>query len=284
MAENIIACIDDSQYAQAVCDGAAWAAHQLTAPLHLLHVLDYVHGSGERNLSGTLGFGAQETLLQELAALDEQRAKVAMEQGKLLLAAARERVSQGNIGDVQTRQRHGELTDTLVELESETRLLVVGKRGAESASAHGHIGSHIEKIIRAMHKPILIVQQAFDAPTDIMVAYDGSATMRKGIEMIAASALLKGCHCHLVMVGADLETNRESLQWAASALQKAGLSVSDAIIAGEPEVALVEYQQSHEIGLLVMGAYGHSRIRHFIVGSTTTAMICRCKTSMLVLR
>lgn len=284
MSANVIACIDDSNYAQAVCDGATWAANQLQAPLHLLHVLDHIHGQGERNLSGTLGFGAQEALMEELAALDEKRAKLAMEQGKLMLQAAHERVSQTSRVDVQTRQRHGELTDTLVELEAETRLLVVGKRGADSASAHGHIGSHIEKIIRAMHKPILIVQPEFTTPQTLMIAYDGSATIRKGIEMIAASPLLKGCHCQLVMVGADLEANRESLNWAQEVLTGNGLQVEIHIIAGDPETALVEYQQENKIDLLVLGAYGHSRIRHFIVGSTTTAMICRCKTSMLILR
>ncbi|MDO3388273.1 universal stress protein [Gilvimarinus sp. SDUM040013] len=284
MAANVIACIDDSQYAESVCDGAAWAAQQLAAPLHLLHVLDYVHGTGERNLSGTLGFGAQEALLEELASLDEKRAKVAMEQGKLLLAAAQDRVAPAGLEDVQTRQRHGEFTDALVELENETRLLVVGKRGAESASAHGHIGSHIEKIIRAIHKPILIVQPEFTSPKALMIAYDGSATIRKGIEMIAASPLLQGCHCHLVMVGADLEANRESMLWAEKLLQGAQLSVESHIISGDPENALVEYQSKNNIELLVLGAYGHSRIRHFIVGSTTTAMICRCRTSMLVLR
>jgi nucleotide-binding universal stress UspA family protein len=34
----------------------------------------------------------------------------------------------------------------------------------------------------------------------------------------------------------------------------------------------------------VMGAYGHSRIRQFILGSTTTAMLSKARCSMLVLR
>ncbi|WP_372628034.1 universal stress protein, partial [Arsukibacterium sp.] len=45
-----------------------------------------------------------------------------------------------------------------------------------------------------------------------------------------------------------------------------------------------QYQQEHHIDLMVMGAYGHSRIRQFIVGSTTTAMISKAKCSLLILR
>ena len=49
-------------------------------------------------------------------------------------------------------------------------------------------------------------------------------------------------------------------------------------------MVLHQYQQEHVIDLLVMGAYGHSRIRQFIVGSTTSAMICNAKCALLILR
>lgn len=38
------------------------------------------------------------------------------------------------------------------------------------------------------------------------------------------------------------------------------------------------------VDLLVMGAYGHSRIRNLIVGSTTTAMLRSCQIPVLLLR
>ena len=36
--------------------------------------------------------------------------------------------------------------------------------------------------------------------------------------------------------------------------------------------------------MLVMGAYGHSRIRNLIIGSTTTQMICSCKVPVVLMR
>ncbi|MFS1164040.1 universal stress protein, partial [Aeromonas salmonicida] len=38
------------------------------------------------------------------------------------------------------------------------------------------------------------------------------------------------------------------------------------------------------IHLIVMGAYGHSRIRQFIVGSTTTGIVKTTQASVLLLR
>lgn len=252
--------------------------------LSLIHILDDDPANKEPNLSGSIGFGAQETLLEELASLDERRAKIAMEQGRLLLQAARERVTQKGITDPETRQRHGDLIDALKELESETRMLVVGKRGADTASAHGHIGSHLESIIRTLRQPILIAQQSFEPPRNIMLAYDGSTTTRKGVEMVAASPLFQGIPCHLVMVGADTEASREQLNWAQSTLTDAGFEAPGTIVPGDPEKVLASYQNQHQIDLLIMGAYGHSRIRHLILGSTTTAMIRKTSISLMVLR
>lgn len=282
--QKVIACIDDSRYAEAVCDYAVWSAQRMATPLSLLHVLDEPRVEDHHNLSGSIGLGTQEALLSELAELDEKRAKIAMEQGKHRLQAAKERVVAAGIEQVETRQRHGELIDSLKELEDETRILVVGKRGADTASAHGHIGSHLESIIRSLHKPILIAQQSFTPPQKIMIAFDGSPTSHKAVAMIAASPLFRDLPCHLVMVGLESAAAREQLILAQQTLLNAGFDTLTAMLPGEPETALAEYQQQEQIDLLVMGAYGHSRIRHWIIGSTTTAMICKTKISLMVLR
>ena len=53
---------------------------------------------------------------------------------------------------------------------------------------------------------------------------------------------------------------------------------------GEPELALQNYMKVYEVDLLVMGAYGHSRIRQLIVGSTTTTLLRTSLVPVLVLR
>ncbi|WP_111640350.1 universal stress protein [Marinimicrobium alkaliphilum] len=285
MHNKVIACIDDSQYAESVCDYAAWSAQRMSAPLSLLHVLDQPHGGDDkRNLSGAIGLGSQEALLQELAELDERRAKLSLEHGKHMLKAARARAEGQGAEGVETRQRHGDLVSTIANMEPETRMLVVGKRGADNTSAHGHIGSHLEGIIRTMHKPILVAQQSFAPPEKIMIAFDGSATMKKGVDRVAASPLFKGIPCHLVMVGPDVEASREPLKAAQKVLEDAGFEVSATIVPGDPETALPQYQEENDIDLLILGAYGHSRIRHFFVGSTTTSVLSKTRTSMMILR
>jgi nucleotide-binding universal stress UspA family protein len=49
-------------------------------------------------------------------------------------------------------------------------------------------------------------------------------------------------------------------------------------------VFLPRLLRSGVAGLLVMGAYGHSRIRHLIIGSTTTTLLRTSPVPVLILR
>lgn len=139
---DVLACIDGSPASQAVCDYAAWASRRLDAALTLLHVLDPQRYPQQRDFSGSIGLGSREHLLDELALLDQQRHRLAMEQGRLMLEAARDRVHADGVARVQLRQRHGDLLDNLLELQDDTRLLVIGRQGARLTGfqwSDGHI-------------------------------------------------------------------------------------------------------------------------------------------------
>ncbi len=60
---------------------------------------------------------------------------------------------------------------------------------------------------------------------------------------------------------------------AVAALEAAGLTATARTIKGEPDEAVQQIVATEGFDPLVMGAYGHSRIRSLIIGSTTTAMV-----------
>ena len=278
---KVIACIDGTDVSTAVCDYSAWASLRMEAPLEFLHVLEKSEYPTQSNLSGNIGLGSREALLEELAELDAKRGKLALEQGKLMLEAAERLAISDGVGIPTSRQRHGSLVETLAEMEEEIRLLVLGKHD-EHLSVH--VGSRLENVVRTMHRPILITTAEFRMPQRVMLAFDGSATTRKGVEMVATSPLFRGLPCHLLMVGADNERNREQLAWAKSTLESAGFEAPAGIIEGEVERTLCDYRAAHDIDLLVMGAYGHSVIRRFLIGSTTTSVIRNASVPVLLLR
>ena len=157
-------------------------------------------------------------------------------------------------------------------------------RGETAHQASGHLGANLEQVVREMHRPILMVPKAFQRPEKVLIAFDGSQTARKGVEMLARSPLFAGATCHVLIVGAETAEHRSELAWALNTLREAGHHAEGAIRAGEVDDALQAYEQESGIDLLVMGAYGHSRIRHLLVGSTTTAMLRSSRIPVLILR
>lgn len=281
---TVLACVDGSKSSHAVCDYAAWASLRLDAPLTFLHVLDRSQYPTETDLSGHIGLGSREHLLTELAELDEKRGKLMREQGRLMLEAAVARAKADGVAEPAVRQRHGDLVQTLAEIEPDIRLLVIGREGEEGDSVGGHVGTHLESVIRTMHRPTLVTAGDFRQPSTVMVAFDNGPSTRKGIDMIAASPLFHGLQIHLLMVGADTKDAWASINAAKQTLENTGHQVQASIRAGDVEDVLLGYEEEHDIDLIVMGAYGHSRIRQFFVGSTTTKILTRTQRPLLLLR
>lgn len=280
---RIIACIDGSIYSHSVADHAAWAAKRLSASVELLQVLGRREASSS-DLSGNIAADAQATLLAELAALDAERAKLIQKRGRLALDDAKARIEAAGTTDVSSTLRHGDLLDTLAEKEATADLIVIGKRGEAADFAKGHLGSNFERVVRASHKPILVAARAFKPITKAFIAFDGGASALKAIDQLSRSPLLAGVMLHLVTVGDDRPEMRRKLEAAAAQLKAGGHQAELRFIAGQPDKVIATEVEAGSFDLLIMGAYGHSRIRSLMIGSTTTELIRSCKVPVLLYR
>lgn len=281
---RVLAAIDTSVHAPQVAELAGWAAARLGAALEFVHAIDRNAATASPDLSGSLSFGAQESLLAELAALDEKRSKLAQAHGRTLLEQLRASVLARHAVNASLTQRHGALVDVLLELEPQVRLFVIGARGEHAGAAPEHLGSNLERVVRAVHRPVLVSSGALARVERFLIAYDGSDTTRKCVEMVALSPLLRGLECHLLMVGREDAQRRADLTWAQDRLIQAGFAPHARMREGVPDSSIASYMQEHAIDVLVMGAYGHSRIRSMILGSTTTQLLRSSRGAVLLLR
>src|SRR5690606_38118322 len=191
-------------YTESVCDYETWAAKRLNAPLEFLHVL-VRQDDAKLDASGSIGLGAQESLLQELSDLDERRSIIAREHGQQLLEDAKQRAMAAGLRQISARQRHGEFVEALVEIETDARLYVLGQHDHEAKPKRFLLDHNLESAVRTLHRPILVANSKFVEPKRFMIAFDGSATGRKTVEMVADSPLLLGLECHVVTVGNGVE-------------------------------------------------------------------------------
>ncbi len=281
---RILACIDSSPYAASVCALAGWTAARLSLPVEVLHVVQRNDAvAARRDLSGAIGLGVKRELLEELTRIDEAEGRLAIERGRILLAAAEQQLRAAGVTDVRQIHRHGGIVETIIEREEDADLVVMGKRGASGAFAADHLGSKVERVVRSSVKPVLIASREFQPPELAVIAFDGSPAAGRAVNYVAQSPLFLDMDIHLVSAGRDDVTHRERLDRAAVHFygnKKPTIHVAD----GSPEDVIASYMAQHPQGLLVMGAYGHSPLRTLIVGSTTTAMVRTVATPILLLR
>ncbi|MGB0958870.1 MAG: universal stress protein [Halocynthiibacter sp.] len=280
---KIIALLDGSIYSESVCHHAAWAAKRVDAEVELLHLIKR-ETADRKDYSGSIKLGARTRLMDELSTLDEQRAKLSQSHGRAILEDG-EAIVKGDADiSVTARLRYGDVVETVSEMADAGSLIMIGKRGEDADFNEGHLGSNLERMVRAAKTPVFVANREFKEIKTVMIAFDGGESSLKAVNYVAENALFDGLNVLVVTIGDDATAHKANVDGAKSILEKAGRSVETRVIAGEPEVVLGKLSEDGDADILVMGAYGHSRIRTLIIGSTTTAMIRSCHIPVVLMK
>jgi nucleotide-binding universal stress UspA family protein len=278
----VMACLDGSPISDAVVDYAAWIAKNVQSPLQFLHTLE--HGLLLQNTSraGNLMPNMQDALMQALSEEERQESQRLIAEGKALLAKAQARIANQPIPDVIGQQRHGLLEEAVLDLQDEIRVLVLGLRGLDH-STQG-IGSQLENTIRALHKPIFIVNGAFKEPRSMLLAYNDTEGADKALAMICKSPLYKNMFVHVVNVSQNKLNGELLLQSASSQLMAAGIDHLAVALEGDPQTELLAYQEQNDLDMVAMGAFSHGKLRSLFFGSFTMKMLEANTKPILLLR
>ena len=272
--KKILACVDQSPYADYVADYSAWAANKFALPLELLHIIDrHQETATSDDHSGAIGFDAQENLLNRLTEEEGERSRAIREQGRIFLNELKKRCEQRDGLSVDVRQRYGQLLDTLDEQQGDVALYVLGRRGQSADQTQRDLGRHVESISRKIRRPILTVANAFSEPKSLLVAYDGKRMTRNCITLLAANPTLTDLLVHVVMSGKQSSEADKHLEWASSTLVKSGFEVETAYLPGDPEQQITQAIADREIDMLVMGAYSRSPLKSLFLGSKTNDLL-----------
>lgn len=285
MTDTILALVDGSIYSESVCHHTAWIAGRLNATVEVMHVLGRREGAAStQDLSGSLRLGARSALLAELAAADEQRARLAKEKGRAILEDATKILEADGAGPVMAQLRTGDILEAVQKIEPDLRAIVIGKRGEGADFAAGHLGSNLERIVRASKVPVFVASRAFTPINRVLMAFDGSPSSTKAIDRMSRSEVFKGLEITVLHADNGHGPIGARMDDAVATLNAAGFQATAGIARGEPDDVLRSVVAAEGVDLLVMGAYGHSRIRSLIIGSTTTAMVQAVRIPVLLYR
>lgn len=281
----ILACVNGLPPSEAVCDYSSWLAKSLGKTLKLFHSIDHQPADSVSDLSGSIGLGARDELLEELVAVEHEQNRLLQKKAKLLLEAAKDRAQHNGIAEPKICLRQGDFLENLVDLREDLEMVVIGRYGKNHQDpSETAVGHRVEKVIRALELPILVVGQAFAEPKRILLAYDGSAASVKGLEYLISRGAFQRLEIHVVYVGKESERSTAFLSEAVKKLEASDRSVKCEHLAGEAGDAIQSYISQHSVDLTLMGAFGHHWVRNLLVGSFTSSMLAISKTPLLLVR
>ena len=280
--EKILVCIDGSKLSKSVCDYGVFIAKKSNLPLVLLNVVEHSHTTKKVDLSGSIGLGSKEDLLNELVNEERNESKKLIEKGKAVLKEMEEHIKSQNFTNYSTLQKHGTLFETLDELSINLKVAIIGLKGEDTIDKK--IGNHVEEVIRTLNIPILLVNSEFKPIKSILMAYDGSNYANKAIKASIKSPIFANVQRHIVNVNQDIKTSNKLVNEAKVLFTNANIDIQTQSLSGDNVESLLEYQETNDLDIITMGAYSHNRFRSIIFGSFTTKMLLNAKKPLLLFR
>ncbi|UJF24322.1 universal stress protein [Suttonella sp. R2A3] len=271
----ILAALDNSAQQAPVTAAAIWAAGRRKEGIRFIHAL-------EESAPKKPNKSRKNDIEAQLAALDAKRYRLSYEHGLLLLKDAAQTALEAGIEEVDIQQRHAALLPALMDFSHDASLIILGRHENKRSQADT-LGSHVESVSRRVTLPILLTTGAFHPPKSVMIAYDGRETALNLIKKISEGPILHGLDMHLVMVGDDSEARQDVLREAADILANTGGKIHTALLQGNACQVLNDYQQQHNIDMMVIGAFAHSTMRRFFLGSKTLTMIATSQVPLLIM-
>ena len=276
MIKRILVPTDGSEAANRGVRFAISLAKQFNASLHGLHVVDVklLEGPFLRDLSASLGTAPYVNYQGNIALILEERGKAALEVFEKACGEAGVRCD--------TTQSNGVVHREIAETGELADLIVLGRAGEHGPWLEGLLGSTTEAVVRRAHGPVLVTGlDAFDCQK-LLVAYDGSDFARHALRIGAEWAVHLNAAMHVLSMGGD--TARQRLDEAQEYLAACEIEVILEHREGEASEGIVQYAAQCGAGLLVMGAYGHGKMRELVLGSRTSYALNHAPCPVLLVR
>ena len=280
MVKSILVCTDGSAYGDAACEYAIHIAQRLQAQLAGLHVLDsrMLEGPMLSDISGMLGAQPFSVQLEQFRVLMEEK-------GESVLQALVERGERSGM-DIETHALMGHPARIILEEEAGAELLILGQKGEHAELIGDLLGSNVERIVRRSAKPCLVTPSEFQPITKILAAFDGSAVagkaLHEGIEM--AQALNVPLLILTVRTSASGASADDIAETGLKLARAHNCAAARLVVEGRPSEQILAMAHHHSCNLIVIGAYGHSLIREWIIGSTTAHLIHQTDLPVMLVR
>lgn len=175
------------------------------------------------------------------------------------------RVAEGDV--VRVAREHARYAD-----------LTVLPQGLDLGSASADLSALPQELALSVGRPVLVIPRYGPFPrvgSRALVAWNGSREATRAVAD-ALPLLQRAAQVTVLTIDPDEDAQRLPGAEIARHLARHGVTVQAATIAGTDVAVgdlLLSYAADHSIDLIVMGAYGHSRLREMVLGGATRTLL-----------
>jgi len=180
--------------------------------------------------------------------------------------------------------KEGVVSKEIFESAKRCDMISMGMAGEHAFWRDAFLGSNLESVVRQTHKPVLVTPEEYKQITKILVAYDASTFSTKAL--IAGTDIAQQMKLPLtvVTVSDDKKSGENILSQAAENLKDYNITYDKTLKDGEAVSEILDFCKKGSYDLLVIGAYGHSKIRELILGNTTVQLMRKVTCPVLLCR
>ncbi|WP_456464268.1 universal stress protein [Persephonella sp.] len=279
MISRILVGIDGSKSSWVASDYGIYLSKKLKRPVIGVHIVDIrlLETPFVEDLAGALGFTTYADLTPKLKEILDERGRVLLDQ------FAKKCRESG--ADCSIAQAFGIVANELVDMADPDDLIIVGKTGIHNKFAPLFLGSTSEAVARKSKCPVFISTDRFMEIKKVILAFDGR---EKSVHAaVYINDLYNDLGIEELTVITVLEEKSEKEKHIKELLDS-NLKVPYKLnfLYGYPDEELEKFiiDNKDKYQLVAMGAYGESRIKELILGSTTSFIINKSPIPVLLVK
>ncbi len=275
--KKILVATDGSEYSSVALQTACSLAEKISASIGLLYVVNIrqLEGPLISDLSGAVGAGP-------FLNFQKQVRDILYEKGETVLANYLELCRRRGI-QAETQLAEGVVSKIICQAAKAYDLICLGRHGEHAAFRGLMMGSTVEEVVRGSVRPVLV---SAGEPRDLnwfLVPYDGSRTASAALVLAVEMASGMNAALAVLNVSGDPVGGERCLEEARKFIEPRDLNVEYIHRAGDPVYSIVETAEKG-FDLVIMGAYGHSRLRELFLGSTTAGVLNKVRIPLMLYR
>ena len=169
----------------------------------------------------------------------------------------------------------------IVEQAALADLVVIGRAPRHGERMEEFVGSTTESVARHSAVPVLVTAVPKLGTGLCLAAYDGTAHARNALRTAVEVSTEWKLPLRLLVVS---DAPQPLVEEARGYLQSHDLTVEYKTKTGKPGEQIVAHAAECGAALIVMGAFGHTKLRELVVGSTTAQTLHHAPCPVLLIR